>query len=89
MRGGDDHRVEVRPVGQSFAPVTQDDMSVTHALGREVRARGAGELRSALQRPHFARQPCQQGGLVAETRADLQDTLVAAQRECLHHGGHE
>jgi hypothetical protein len=83
MRGGHHDRVERRGVRQALAPVADHDGRVLDALLREVRRGRRRELRDPLDAPHLPRQPGEQGGLIAETGAHLQNALLATQAERL------
>ena len=87
MRGGHHDRVERRGVRQALAPVADHDGRVLDALLREVRRGRRRELGDPLDAPHLPRQPREQGGLIAEAGAHLQNALLATQAERFEHHG--
>ena len=78
---------ERRGVRQALASVAEHDGRVPDSLLREVRRGDRRELRDPLDAPHLTRQPREQGGLIAETRAHLQNALLATQAERFEHHG--
>lgn len=88
-RGGDEHGIERRVLGEPFATVPHHDLGVVYVVPCEVRAGGLGKVGPALDAPDEGGEAREQGCLEPVTRSDLEDTLRPRQPERLDHPSYE
>ncbi len=85
--GGHDDAVEGRGLRPALVAVAQPQLDVVQPQQPETPARGFQQLAVALDAEDAARQPGEDGGLVAGAGADFQHAVLRLQLKLLRHGG--